>query len=216
MSRLVKPGDCVWDVGAHHGYVSLLAARLVGDSGQVVAFEPSSANRTLLQRHLRWNAAQAVIVSPVALSDRAGTARFGGSGTTKTFALGVGDEMVEMRRADTLIATGDLPRPSFVKIDVEGAEADVLRALLGSLDASATLQVAVHSLEAFRQCLALAQQHELQLVPSVKLRACLERGTWHGDPDLLLLGSACRSPSESTRALGGLAPNDVLPPFALA
>lgn len=216
MQRLIQPGDCVWDIGAHHGYVSLFAAKLVGSTGAVVAFEPSLANRTQLKRHMGWNGARDVIVSAVALSDTSGTARFGGSGTTKTFALGAGDEVVEMQRADALIASGALPRPSFAKIDVEGAEADVLRALLGALEPTARLQVAVHSHDAFKGCRALAEQYGMQMVPSIKLRECLERGRWHGDPDLLLLGAACRTPSEQTRILGGLAADDQLPAFAAA
>jgi FkbM family methyltransferase len=211
MSHLVQPGDCVWDVGAHHGYVSLYAAKLVGRAGSVVAFEPSLANRTQLARHMRWNRASDVQVSSVALSDRAGTARFGGAGTTKTFALGAGDELVQMQRADALIASGTLPQPAFAKIDVEGAEADVLRALLGALEPTARVQVAVHSLEAYHGCRTLAEQHGWRLVPSIKLRAGLESGRWHGDPDLLLLGAACPTLSASTRAIGGLAADDRLP-----
>src|SRR5690606_32216010 len=33
-------GSCCWDLGAHYGFYSIALARLVGPSGQVVAFEP--------------------------------------------------------------------------------------------------------------------------------------------------------------------------------
>src|SRR5262245_40311756 len=39
--RLVAPGDVVWDVGANLGFYTLIAAQLVSETGQVVAWEPS-------------------------------------------------------------------------------------------------------------------------------------------------------------------------------
>src|SRR5262245_39931628 len=48
--RLLRPGDTFVDVGAHVGYFSALAARLVGADGRVVAFEPTPATREILVR----------------------------------------------------------------------------------------------------------------------------------------------------------------------
>src|SRR4029079_19360545 len=44
LSVLIHTGAVVWDVGAHHGYYTLLASRSVGPAGQVHAFEPSAKN----------------------------------------------------------------------------------------------------------------------------------------------------------------------------
>ena len=58
----VRPGDVVFDVGANVGFYSLLAARLVGPKGRVVAFEPAARNVALLEQHLRLNRVTNVIV----------------------------------------------------------------------------------------------------------------------------------------------------------
>jgi len=78
----------MWDVGAHHGFVMLTAARAVGPSGTVLAFEPSATSRAVLERHLSWNDVTNETVVSVALSNRNGLLTFGGRGTSKTFRLG--------------------------------------------------------------------------------------------------------------------------------
>jgi hypothetical protein len=50
-----RPGDVVFDVGAHFGLMSIYASKLVGPDGKVVAFEPSPRNREVLVRHCRLN-----------------------------------------------------------------------------------------------------------------------------------------------------------------
>src|ERR671917_314829 len=48
-------GDTVADVGAHVGYFSVIASRLVGSSGQVFAFEPEDANFEVLKANCILN-----------------------------------------------------------------------------------------------------------------------------------------------------------------
>src|SRR5580658_10208738 len=51
----VKPGSVMWDVGANVGFLTLIAARLVGPNGQVVAFEPLPSNCEAIRRNLALN-----------------------------------------------------------------------------------------------------------------------------------------------------------------
>src|SRR5690348_7565067 len=51
--RLLKEGMAVVDVGANLGYYALLAARLVGESGKVYAFEPDPTNYALLTKNIQ-------------------------------------------------------------------------------------------------------------------------------------------------------------------
>ena len=51
----LRPGDVFVDVGANIGYFSLLASRLVGPAGTVLAFEPEAANYALLEANCRRN-----------------------------------------------------------------------------------------------------------------------------------------------------------------
>ena len=127
LRALVSPGDEVWDIGAHKGYVAMALARRVGPSGSVVAFEPSATNLWFLRRHIDWNALDNVRVLPVAVSDRDGHARFGGRGSSITLRLGRGIERVRVGTLQTLKGDEDLKTPDLMKIDVEGEEGSVLR-----------------------------------------------------------------------------------------
>ena len=189
LSRLLRGGDVMWDVGAHHGFVMLTAARSVGPTGAVWAFEPSAMNRAILARHLSWNDVPNATLLPYALAEREGSDSFGGDGTSKTFRLGAGEETVDVRRGDQLVREGVCPAPTFVKIDVEGAEADALAGLLPVLPPSARLLVAMHDREADQRCVKLLRAASFSLRPSSALVAC-RNGPWRSDPDLFSYGPA--------------------------
>jgi FkbM family methyltransferase len=122
---IVKPGDVVYDVGAHYGYYTLLSSLLAGDRGKVIAFEPSPSNLARLQLHLQANRCGNVEIEEFALSDREGTARFDnqtGSGTGHLSASG----SIEVRTTTLDLLPARLPAPQVIKIDCEGAEVQVL------------------------------------------------------------------------------------------
>ena len=85
LHALVSPGDQVWDIGAHKGYVAMALARRVGPTGSVVAFEPSGTNLWFLRTHIDWNELTNVRILPVAVSDRDGHDQCGGQGSSITF-----------------------------------------------------------------------------------------------------------------------------------
>ena len=187
LSTLIRPGDVVWDVGAHIGFVTLTAARQAGAGGRVHAFEPSARNRKLLSRHVRWNGLSNVAVHPFALSDSNGEARFGGSGTSKMYSLGGGTEVVQTRTGASLVDGGLCAPPTFMKIDVEGAEADTLTGTMSVLPGNARLFIAMHDRAADARCTELLRGAGYTLVPSKELTEC-RRGDWQSDPDLFCIG----------------------------
>ena len=69
---LLRPGDRVVDGGAHIGYLTLLASRCVGPSGEVHAFEPVPRTFAALGENVRLNRATNVRTNRVALAARAG------------------------------------------------------------------------------------------------------------------------------------------------
>ena len=71
----VRPGMCVFDVGANIGYYTLLAARAVGPSGRVYAFEPEPHNFELLTRNVAENRFTNVRAINAAVSNRVGVVR---------------------------------------------------------------------------------------------------------------------------------------------
>lgn len=189
LCALLREGDTAWDVGAHHGYVSLMVSRKTGPLGRVHAFEPSAANGRILQRHLRWNGCVNTSLHAFALGDADGEARFGGGDTSKMHALGQGEERVQVRRADRMIAEGHCGAPTFLKVDVEGAEGAFLEGCGSALPPNARVVIAVHSAAADQRCTTWLNAHGFTHMPSHALVASRE-GQWCSDPDLYAIGPA--------------------------
>jgi FkbM family methyltransferase len=128
---VLRPGDVVWDVGAHIGFFSLLASRLVGPSGAVVAFEPVDENRSRLASNLSLSDARNVSVRAEAVGSSNGVGRLQWRGSSLMWTLRQRDAsqlgpVVACIRLDDLAR--ELRQPTLIKIDVEGAELEVLRA----------------------------------------------------------------------------------------
>ena len=137
-------GDVFVDIGANSGYFSVLAALRVGGRGRVLAFEPNPSVRRQLQRHLELNSiADRVTVSDLAVGgeDRDDVQLFvscwpendGIASLTpaaETIARGGlradASILVRVRTFDSWMQSARLPRIDLMKIDVEGAEAQVL------------------------------------------------------------------------------------------
>jgi FkbM family methyltransferase len=123
----VREGDVVLDVGANAGFFTLLAAKRVGPRGMVYAFEPLPRNLEYLRRHVAANGLANVQVLPLALSSRAGVARFGTAASPAMGRLSEDGEVeVRTEALDDLVASGRVAPPQFIKMDVEGAEYEVL------------------------------------------------------------------------------------------
>lgn len=139
----LRPGDVFVDVGANIGYFSLLAAHLVGRSGRVYGIEASPGTHERFARNVALNPYPQITVIHAAASDAPGTlpmyrdsgANMGHSTTLSDVAARDGMTFEADVRADTLenLIGPDLFRARFVKVDVEGAEPAVFRALRGQL-----------------------------------------------------------------------------------
>ncbi len=132
LSRALRPGDVFFDLGAYVGPFTLLASRLVGPSGRVVAFEPDPRTRDVLERNLAANAVTNVTVVPCAVGDHAGTVRFLASGDSAGRVGDTGDVEVPQVTLDGWCAEHGL-QPTVMKVDIEGGEA-------GALDGSAAVR----------------------------------------------------------------------------
>lgn len=128
--------DVVWDVGANLGVFSLLAAERARD-GHVVAIEPYIPTALRLEESVELaEPAAHVDVVEAALSDTTGWVALGVDRAeigTQTPTLeprpGQQKHIVEEVAGDELVEHGDLPAPTVVKIDVEGAECQVIDGL---------------------------------------------------------------------------------------
>jgi FkbM family methyltransferase len=145
----LKPGDVFLDIGANIGYFSTLAARLVGPSGRVIAFEPHEGARAALRGNAERNdVAGTVEIVPIALAEREAdftlytTDEFTSYSTLEP-GLSPMRSVATFRPATVVHATTldrwlagrpDIAsRVRCIKIDVEGAESRVLAGMAQAL-----------------------------------------------------------------------------------
>ncbi|MEA2372963.1 MAG: hypothetical protein QOH12_3357 [Solirubrobacteraceae bacterium] len=126
----LRPGDVFYDLGANVGFFSLIASRLVGPEGHVFAVEPSPTTAYALRSNVERNALVNVTVIEAAVGREDGTARFDPTSEVSQDARLIEDSRaggIEVRvvSIDALVRGGARP-PNVVKIDVEGAEEDVI------------------------------------------------------------------------------------------
>lgn len=152
----VSPGMVCWDVGAHVGFYTLLLAELAGPGGKAFAFEPFPRSVELLRRHVGMNGYENVRILPFALGDFDGEARFEpGPSSSMGRVVPEGTLTVACRRADNLLATGEIEAPDLIKIDVEGAEADVLRGARQAMQRKPIVFLATHGESVHGACVDL-------------------------------------------------------------
>jgi FkbM family methyltransferase len=142
--RVLKPGTAFWDIGAHIGFFTILASRVVGSGGRVHAFEPMPLNRRRLNTTIQLNGATNVTVHAVAVGRSDGSAVLHGHQASAMWTLVAerGEKNgidVACRTIDTI--SSEIGDPSVIKIDVEGAELDVLRGGLGTISRSSPILV---------------------------------------------------------------------------
>jgi FkbM family methyltransferase len=118
-------GDVVFDVGAHVGFFSLLASKVVGEGGRVVACEPDPYMSERLRTNLKLNARGNVSWENVAVGETSSRKSFASGGGAGTGSLSEdGSIEVEVVTLDRLAEKWGAP--AVVKVDVEGGELDVL------------------------------------------------------------------------------------------
>lgn len=179
----LRTGMVFYDVGAAIGFHTLLAAKLVGPTGTVIAFEPAEDLAQQLRHNAALNGFRQVRLVPFALGadDREGIVTVRIAGSSQATAT----QTARMRRLDGVVEELGLPPPNLIKIDVEGGERDVLFGARATLHAWRPViivethgtddVVRAHLSEAGYRCESLtrtraAQQHVLGL-PDAPTRA---------------------------------------------
>lgn len=139
-----RAGMTLVDVGANVGLYSALALSTPGFHGRVLAIEPHAESRRYLQKTIEGNAAApgAAQIVALAASDRGGTLSLyknpQNKGDNRLYPdpLLQGAENVGADTLDNICRGAGIASAEFVKIDVQGAEAQVVRGAAGLLGAS--------------------------------------------------------------------------------
>ncbi len=149
--RTLQTGDCLYDIGAHAGYYSLIASRLVDSTGDVFAFEPVASNIDYLTKHIAINGLTNVHIIESAVSDTNGLVPFSfESGSAIGRITKQGAASVRSVSLDEFI--GNHRHPTHLKIDVEGAEMLALKGAQHFLRAKKpTIFLAMHSERLIRE-----------------------------------------------------------------
>jgi len=137
----LRPGATFFDIGANVGFMTLIAARLVGPSGRVLAFEPVPANAAAIRENVALNGIDWVEVHETAIARSTGNASLIISDVsafsrlaTVNVPTGARESIeVPVTSIDEFLAGGGHPAPDVVKIDVEGAELEVIEGMRRTL-----------------------------------------------------------------------------------
>lgn len=125
----ITQGSVVYDVGANVGIYALIASLRAGDTGRVYAFEPLDRNLRYLHRHITLNNVVNCTVIENAVCKEEGTRRFSAAAWESSMAKlsPDGERSVPSTTLDSCVyGEKRLRPPDILKIDVEGAELEVL------------------------------------------------------------------------------------------
>jgi FkbM family methyltransferase len=190
LRALLRPGNTFVDVGANVGLYAVIASHLVGPQGRVIAIEPQESLQALLLDNLRMNGASNA--TPV----RAALGRMGGSGTLfqvssdndgqATLRLSSEEtsvappENVPIETLDAVLSELGIEHVDGVKIDVEGAELEVLEGFRASLARDRPRFVFFECIERHLHRFQANTQQLLDFFVANDYRVlCLSRGRWH-------------------------------------
>lgn len=137
--RVVQPGDVVIDCGAHQGVTALLLARWVGATGRVIGIDPVEHNIEVARQNLSKNRCDNVSLIHAAAGRARGWARIS-AGTNVQVGLTPLGVRTRVMALDELVDA----RPTVLKLDVEGAEGDVLAGASRLLDLLPRVMMELH------------------------------------------------------------------------
>ncbi len=130
LQKILKQGDVFLDVGAHEGFFSVVASKLVGKKGRVIAIEPQKRLQKLIAKNLELNSCSNVTVLPVAVADYTGDGQFynypnvntGASSLHRTTFYLLPKQKVKIITLLDVFNQVGLNYIDVVKIDIEGGE----------------------------------------------------------------------------------------------
>ena len=157
----LKPGDVVVDCGAYTGEFTLYAAKAVGRSGKVIAFEPDPKIYGELSANIALNGLENIVAINKGLWSRSGELKFVGNSTMGYSFMFAGDTAgaidVPVVSLDSELSRLGVNKVNFIKADIEGAELEFIKGAEGTLDSN-DLHLAIasyHLVDGKKSCFAV-------------------------------------------------------------
>ena len=139
-NHLIEEGDVVLECGGHHGCTAIVLSNWVGGAGKVVTFEPSPANCDIIETNIKHNELRNVTLERKAVGAERGTITINDASNSSVTLSGEG-QRVEL----TCLDTYEYLNPTFLKIDVEGFEMQVLQGAQKILSTRPKFAIEIHT-----------------------------------------------------------------------
>jgi len=128
IAKNLKPGSVFYDIGANAGFFGLIASKLMGEQGEVYCFDPVPENVAYIRDLFSINELNQGTVIEMAVGCKSGIIKFKNNGRLETRKIA---DLTNTNCIDvSIISLDDFicnhRPPNLIKVDVEGAETDVI------------------------------------------------------------------------------------------
>ena len=157
----------LWDLGAHAGYYTLLF-KTINKESKVYSFEPVESNFQFFQKHVSLNNLHGIKLFRKAVSSKEGILKFAKGNSVGGKLSESGDMEVSVVRLSTLLKKNSIEIPDIIKMDIEGAEFEVLEDIerdLLSINSKPIIFLSTHGEEVRDKCLYLLQSVGYKITP---------------------------------------------------
>lgn len=129
----LKEGDIVVDAGAFTGDYTIFAAKKVGQTGRVIAFEPDLKNRNILEKNLRHKKITNVIIVPKGLWSKDDKLNMDASHGLSSKISEIGSNEIDVITLDNELKRRDIKKVDVIKMDIEGAEIEAVKGCINTI-----------------------------------------------------------------------------------
>jgi FkbM family methyltransferase len=162
LKKYLKPGDIFVDLGANEGYFSVVASKLVGHRGRVIAIEPQTRLQNVIAKNIELNNSKNITIIPAIVSDRmdkrnlylTSSLNTGASSLYCPTKYPLPKEKVKTVTLNQVSQKYNINKCNLIKIDIEGGEYE---AILGSIDLFRDKKVEAIALELHPKILSKRQ-----------------------------------------------------------
>ncbi len=161
-----KGKNILLDLGAHSGYYTLLF-KTINKEATVYSFEPVESNSRYFQKHMELNNLKKIKHFKHAVSDKEGVMKFAKGNSVGGKLSEAGDMEVSVVKLSTMLEDKKIEVPDVIKMDIEGAEFEVLTDLKSLLSSNQKplIFLSTHSREVHDACIDFMKLLEYNIIP---------------------------------------------------